>query len=176
MMGYSDFETKILKRNGGKKFKISNSWGIEDAFHAIRKSGGFKGKADVTESEFRQIVREVNKELGKLLSDGKEVRLPCGMGKLELRKYKGSPKIVNGKLKVNYPVDWHRTIELWYSDEEAKKNKTLVRFDRGYVYYIKYSKFGANYTNQCYYKFAINRFIKTALKENILKGKVDALW
>ena len=32
----------------------------------------------------------------------------------------------DGKLKTNLPIDWNKTLELWYEDEESYKNKTLI--------------------------------------------------
>ena len=38
------------------------------------------------------------------------------MGIIELRKYKSYIKEEDGKIKTNLPIDWDRTIRLWYED------------------------------------------------------------
>ena len=43
------------------------------------------------------------------------------MGRLELRKVNINPKIINGKLIVSKPIDWDRTLKLWYEDNESFK-------------------------------------------------------
>ena len=98
------------------------------------------------------------------------------MGELELRKYERGVSLVNGRLKVTYPIDWEETIRLWFADEEAKKNKTLLRREEKYVYHVRYCKHDANYENKSFYQFALNRFIKLALKDNIKNNQVDTLW
>lgn len=84
--------------------------------------------------------------------------------------------IVDNKLRINYPVNWHDTIKLWFEDEEARKNKTLLRDESREGYTIKYNKYDANYENKCFYEFAVNRFIKKALKDEIKNNKIDSLW
>ena len=85
-------------------------------------------------------------------------------------------KIVDGKLKIGYPINWDKTIKLWYKDEEARKNKTLLRYEPKYIYHIKYNKYHAMYENQVFYEFDVNRFIKRALVKSINNGKTDTLW
>ena len=110
------------------------------------------------------------------IADGKEVIFPGRMGKLELRKVERGVSIVDGKLKNTYPINWDATIKLWYEDEEARKNKTLLRKEYDYLYFVKYNKHDAAYENQSFYEFTLNRFVKKALKSNIEKGKIDTLW
>lgn len=176
MMGYEDFESKVLKRNTKKKFKISGSWGVGDIYRSLRKKGWEGFKKPVKETEFYAVIRKINMLLAELLACGYPVAFPFGMGNLELRKFPGQARIVNGKVKVNYPINWHETLRLWFTDEEARKNRILIRFEQPYIYHIKYNRFKANYPNKCYYEFVLNREIKKALKNNIAEGKVDALW
>ena len=98
------------------------------------------------------------------------------MGKLELRKHERGASFVDGKLRITYPIDWDSTLRLWYEDKQAHENKTLLRDEDKYTYRIKYNKYDAVYNNKIFYEFALNRFIKIALKENIKNGKIDTLW
>lgn len=173
---FEEFCEETSKKRGPKKMKITNSWGVYDAYKLIRKNGWYNIGMPVTEYMFYHIIRSINKLLAENLANGNTVILPARMGKLELRKIQRGVSIVNGKLKNTYPINWEETLRLWFEDEEAKKNKTLLRNEQEWVYCIKYSKFNANYSNQMFYQFTLNKFIKQALKVNIKNNKVDALW
>ena len=173
---FSEFRDKIVKRYGNKAFKIRNSWGVYDAYKHIRRKGWYSIGRVVTEKEFYSIIRGINDLLAEELKRGGTVIFPAKMGKLELKKLQAGVSLVDGKLKITYPIDWDETVRLWYKDEEAKKNKTLLRRESKYVYRVKYNKFDAWYTNKDFYQFTLNRFIKKALKENIEKGQIDTLW
>lgn len=175
-MGFEEFRDKIQKKSQKKHAKVRNSYGVYDVYKVIRKKKWFNIGRPLTEHEFYSIIREVNNLLAEEMAKGNTVVFPLRMGKLELRKRKAGAVISNGKLKVNYPVDWKETLLLWYRDEEAKANKTLIRNECNEVYYVKYNKHNATYENKCFYEFALNRFIKRALKDNIIKGKIDTLW
>lgn len=175
-MNYSEFVDKIVKRRSKKNFKVTNSWGVYDSYKAIRKHKWYDIGRPLTEHEFYKIIREVNNLLAEELAIGKEIVFPCRMGKLEIRKRPVGVSLVRGELKNTYPIAWENTIRLWFEDEEAKNKKTLVRKEVKDVYYVKYNKFRANYENQSFYEFKLNRFVKLALNKNVNKGKIDTLW
>ena len=159
-----------------KKMKVTNSWGIYDIYKHIRKRGWYNIGRPLKEKEFYAIVRQVNQRLAHEIALGHGVRLPEKMGAFELRKSERGVSIVDGKLKNTYPVDWAETLKLWCQDEEAKREKILLRRQEPYVYRVKYVKDNATYENKIFYQFVLNRFIKLALKDNIKDGKVDTLW
>ena len=175
-MNYSEFETFIRRKHCQKNAKIRDSWGVYDAYKLIRKNKWYDIGEPVTEHEFYSIVRSINRLLADELALGNPVIFPYSMGELELRKLPVGVKFENGKLKNTYPIDWDSTVKLWYEDREARESKTLIRRDSKEIYYIKYNRYRATYKNQIFYKFQVNRFIKRALKDNIIKGKIDALW
>lgn len=175
-MDYKEFNTKIRKADTRKFAKVRNSWGVYDCYKKIRKNKWYDIGRPLKEHEFYSIIREINKLLADELALGREVVLPSRMGKLELRKFERGVSFVNDKLKITYPIDWDKTLRLWYEDGEALRNKTLIRDEDKYAYYIKYNKFDANYENKGFYQFTLNRFAKQALYRNINKGKIDTLW
>lgn len=175
-MEFKEFRDTVIKRNAPKKVKITNSWGVYDAYKLMRKNGWYNIGRPLKEHEFYSIIRKVNKILAEGLAKGSTVVFPDKMGVLELRKMPVGVSLVNGELKNTYPIDWKNTLLLWFEDKEAEVNKTLLRKEVKNLYYVKYNKFHAYYTNRCFYEFKLNRFIKLALKENINKDKVDALW
>lgn len=175
-MTYEEFRKDIQKASTPKKAKVRNSWGVYDAYKHIRKNQWYDIGRPLKEHEFYSIIRGVNNHLAAELSKGNEVHFPSRMGALELRKIQRGVSIVEGKLRNTYPIDWEETLRLWFEDQEQRAAKTLVRKESEYVYHVKYNKHDANYENQCFYEFSLNRTIKKSLKENINKGKIDTLW
>lgn len=175
-MDYNEFTAEICKKRTKKLSKIRNSWGVYDAYKLIRKNKWYDIGRPVTEHEFYSIVRNVNNLLAEEIENGGTVTFPSRMGKLELRKFQKGVSLVDGKLKITYPINWEDTLKLWFEDEEAKKNKTLVRNECDFVYHVRYDKYDATYENKSFYQFTLNRFIKIKLKDKILKGEIDTLW
>ena len=176
MMEYDKFAAGVMRRGHHSPKRIRNSWGVYDAYKYIRRNKWYDIGRPLTEHEFYAIVRTVNNLLAEEIANGVTVVFPCGMGKLELTKYEVGAFFKDGMLKVTYPIDWEETVRLWYRDEEARKDKSLVRNENRYVYKVRYSKSCANYENKTFYRFSLNRRIKRSLKPNIEQGKIDALW
>lgn len=178
MESFEEFNRKVRKIGSKGLSRIRNSIGVYDFYKAIRRHGWFDIGRPLTEKEYYAIVRGVNKLLAEELAQGGTVVLPSKMGRLELHKLKTGVRLdEEGKLHINYKINWEDTIRLWYEDGEAYKEKTLCRFDKEeYIYFVKYCREEATYENQCFYQFEVNRNIKRGLKENIKKGGVDALW
>jgi len=174
--GFTDFQEKILKKRGKKNFKVRGSFGVGDAYKIIRKNGWYNIGKPVRSDVFYHIIRSINKMLAGNISTGETVCLPQSMGRLELRESKRGVSIVGGKMKVNYPIDWNETLRLWSEDGEARRKKVLLRTESKIVYTVRYNKFHAHYSNKSFYEFALNRFIKNALKKNINEGKINVLW
>ena len=94
---------------------------------------------------------------------------------IEIRKSPVNIDIKDGKLKVNAPIDWDKTLKLWEEDEESYKKKTLVKMGEKAIYKIIYNKVLANYTNQNFYDFNPNRTLKLKVKKAIKNNTLDAL-
>lgn len=175
--GFAEFQSRIVKRNGvGKKCKVRGSWGVYNAYKKMRKNGWYDIGRPLKEKEFYAIIRGVNDLLAKEVANGNTIVFPHRMGFLELRKFQTGVSIVKGKLKNTYPIDWNKTIRLWYEDQEAYRDKLLLRDEQPWVYHVKYSKANHPYENNNFYQFVLNRKIKVALKQNINSGKIDTLW
>ena len=159
-----------------REYKITNSWGVYDAYKAIRKNHWYDIGRPLKEQEFYAIIRKVNKLLAENIVNGETVILPASMGKLELRKYPKGVKFVDGKLKNTYPIDWKSTNQLWEEDEEEHQKKTLLRYESPMVYRVRYCKEDATYENKIFYQFRLHQKVRQRLKENIINGKTDTLW
>ena len=174
---FEQYIAEIFSRKGSKG-KVRDSLGVYDVYKKLRKNHWYNIGRPVKEKEFYAIIRGVNKLLAEELAQGNTVTFPFRMGKLELRKFQVGVKLVDGKVKVTYPINWSETLRLWYNDAEAEKQKILMRTEVPWAYHIRYCTEGrsAKYPNKNFYQFAVNTFIKRALKHNIKQGKVDALW
>lgn len=175
-MDYQDFKVQIVKANTKKQAKVRGSYGVYDAYKHIRKNKWYDIGRPLKEHEFYSIVRKVNDLLADEIALGHTVTFPSRMGYLELRKVENGVSIADGKLKITYPINWEETLKLWFEDEEAKKEKTLVRDEDKYRYRVRYCKYDATYENKSFYQFDLNRFIRKKLKENIKSNKTDTLW
>lgn len=173
-MTYEDFRKSILKVTKTRVHKITKSLGVYDAYKYIRKHKWFNIGRPVSEHEFYSIIRTVNKYLATELANGNEVVFPCRMGKLELRKTAADISVKDGKIKTNLPIDWNRTLKLWYEDQESKEKKTLVKAEEKEIFRVVYNRLKANYNNKCFYQFNVNKLIRTRLKDNIDNNIIDA--
>ena len=172
---YKDFKSAIQGLQNTRTHKITNSLGVYDAYKYIRKNKWFNIDRPLTEHEFYQIIRRINNYLAEGLINGNDIIFPNRMGKLELRKRNSLPIIdKKGNIKVTYAIDWDSTLKLWYDDEEAFNNKTLVKFPEKSIFRVKYNKSTANYENKSFMEFQVNRNIKTRLKQKIKNKEIDA--
>lgn len=175
-MNLAEFRKNVLKADVKKgKFKITNSNGTKEAWRWLKKNKWLDLGQSITENQFGRIVKAINMSLQDKLLEGKDVILPYRMGKLEVRKRYTSLKYVGDKLKVAKPVDWKRTLELWWEDKESKDLKRLVRFEDLETFIIHYNKSSANYNNKRFYKFVPTRTVRRRLKNIINNSGFDAL-
>lgn len=173
-MGEREFLDEIKKVKGPRNHKVKNSYGIYDGFKFYRKSKPKDPKYVLTESQYFAITRKVNELLVEALSKAEDVILPFRLGRIEVRKYESKITWDGKKVKSNLPIDWDRTLKLWYEDKEAYKNKTLIKVEEKEIYKIYYNRNVANYTNKSFYQFNFNRELKKKLKCNIKEGDIDA--
>lgn len=174
---WQKFRNEIINNvKGYRKFKVSGSWGIYDAYKLIRKHKWFDIGRPLKEKEFYDIVRQVNNRIADEIAKGTTIIFPCKMGKLELRKDQRGVYFHDGKMRVTYPVDWQATLKLWFEDEEAREQKLLIRRNSKNVYKVHFNKYDATFNNKMFYDFTLNRFIKKKLKHNISNGLIDSVY
>ena len=173
-MEEQEFLNKVRKVKESRNHKVKNSYGIYDGYKFYRKNKPKDPKYVLTESQYFAITRKVNEFLAEALSKGEDVILPFRLGRIEVRKYESRITWDGKKVKSNLPIDWDRTLKLWYEDEEAYKNKTLIKIEEKEIYKIFYNRNLADCTNKSFYQFNFNRELKKKLKYNIKEGEVDA--
>lgn len=169
-----DFRKKVLKLDKPRQHKVNNSLGVYDAYKWIRKNKWLDIGRPITEHEFYTIIRQVNNLLAENFLKGRDIVLPHKLGTIELRKYETKMSFNNGKLHTNLPIDWDRTLKLWAEDEEAYKEKMLVKVEEKEIFKVFYNKGKANYNNKSFYEFEVNRDLKRRLKQRIKDGLIDA--
>ena len=85
-MDYKEFEKALHDRTIPRNVKVTNSWGVYDAYKVIRKHQWYDIGRPLKEHEFYSIIRGINDLLAEDIANGKEVTFPSRMGGLELRK------------------------------------------------------------------------------------------
>lgn len=172
--GFRTFANEVRRLDKTRVHRVRNSYGIYDGFKYYRRFKPSDSKFILSESQYFAITRRVNELMAESLSQGNDIPLPEKLGRLEVRKY-ATRMIVNGnKVKTNLPVDWDRTLKLWYEDEDAYTNKTLIKMEEDEIFKVYYNRVTANFTNKSFYQFNVNRDLKRKLKQSIKGGSVDA--
>lgn len=170
-MDYNTFRKNILKVNKPREHEFTNSLGLNDIYKLC------KSNISVDYKVFSNVIKTMNKYIAESLGNGEMFIIPENLGCLEIRKRNAKPHLdENGEYKITYTPDWKRTLELWYEDEEAKKNKTIIRMINDEVYKIIYNRVKAKFNNKNFIQFNINRNIKQQLKVNIMNNKIKAFY
>lgn len=176
MTEYSQ-EIEIPSRTEGKH---NSDIGMKDFYSFYRKNYTHKSPShDLSSKKYRAIVKDFNSIIAdRIVRKPFDFNIPFKLGKICLRKYKKKPKVrEDGTYYYSLPVDWKSTLELWKNDEEARKNKKLVRYFNkdtgGYIFKIFYFKLHANYKNRSVYNFRPVRSLKQLVKNLVKKQKID---
>lgn len=158
-----EFKASTKNADKPKVRKINNSWGVYDYYKYYRVHRPNLHEYVLYESVYFAIIRRVNKLLVEELCRTGNITFPFRMG--EIQAYKKTPKtyIRNGKVVSSKIIDWNKTLELWYEDPEAHKNKILV-YDDGEHPTARYKKSNAIYKNKYYYEFSLCRDAKLKVK------------
>lgn len=155
----------IKKRTEGK---IPVHYGMVEYYKFFKKDNP---DLKISKEQFKNIIDKFNSELINLIIEGVEFQLPYLGATLAIRKMKSVPRIVNGKLYNQSPVDWPATNKLWEEDEEAREKKLLVRFLNNhtskYVFRVFYKKGTYFFTNKKYYGFKTARGFARLLGKRI---------
>ena len=171
---YNDFRADILGLREDKEFKISHSYGTKQGWRWLKKNKWLDVGQPVTERQFGQIIKGVNKILINRFLKGSDIKFPHRMGKLELRKYTPSIEVHEDKIITNLPINWKETLKLWHADEEAKAEKKLVRRETKEIFKILYNKHSSFYKNKRFMQFTAARSLKKKIKKTADDNRLDA--
>lgn len=174
MESLEEFKKRTKNVTGPRHHKIKKSWGVKNYFAYYRKNKPKDSKFILKEGDYYKIIRRCNELVRDHIISGDIVFLPLRMGTLELIKKPASVTIQDGKVVSNMPYDWNATLNLWYEDEEAYKNKTLLRIPEREIFSVKYNRAKAYFLNSLFYEFTTNREFKLMLKKEIKEGNVES--
>lgn len=149
--------------------KVPVEYGMKDYYKYYSKNYNYK----IDKKTYNNVISELNKfVVEEIVESSKEFILPHRTGFIGIVKIKRGVKMLPDNTVINSsPPDWKKTIELWNNDEEAKKNKILVRYKNthtgGYVYNIKYNRYNATFKNKSNMIFLPTRDFKRAIAKRI---------
>lgn len=164
---------------GRSKGRHNVDFGVNDIYEFyVNKTGN---KNNISKTKFTSILREINDLIFKhIIFNGMEYRMPSRLGSFRVRKRKTNIKLgKDGKLDTKFlKVDYKSTRELWASDEEDRKKKTLVfhfnEHTNGYKFPWFWDKRTSNVKNQSYYLVVITRFHNREKAQALLENpKLD---
>lgn len=161
-MNKKEFDVKIRKAGTVHEFEVNNSYGIRDYYRYYKKLY----KTDVSEQMYSGIIKELIYEMIEELKKDAYVIFPLNFGYLSTRYIKPYAEIINDKLKMHGYVDWYKTTDLWFSDEEARERKQLVFKENAIYKFIKYSKSGGLFKNKTYLRLSIKRTVNKLLTDD----------
>ena len=127
---------------------------MPDYYKSYRSNGGVVKDKGI----YNKIITDFNLEIQDLIIEDRLIYLIPHLNlEILLKKEKRKPKIVDGKLINNLPVDWDATMALWAREPEAKKQKLLIRHRNshtsGFVFRIYCKKFRCQIGGKNLYKF-----------------------
>lgn len=168
-MDITEFKNRIKKVSKKREITVTNSFGNNDAY---RDYSSLVTKPNRLDSpKYRALINKVNALIAMELFETGFIKFPVGMGSLTLYMKERMPKMIDGKLHYNAPIDWNRTLELWATDPESRVAKTLLKMPPGKTYNIKFHTTRRNYVNREYIQFSPTRNLKLQLKERIVNNK-----
>lgn len=158
----------MTQKTKSKENKIKNHFGIANYFKWYTDHNECK----VSRQKFNDVCSEFNLGIIDLmLNDNVSYSPPMVGFTFSIRKSERIPKIKNGRLMNTLPVNFKETKKLWTIDEEARKNKILIRHTNTHtsrhVFSIKLIKVGKVYANKKYYQFRPSRMFMRALAARI---------
>jgi len=149
--------------------KITSDFGINDYYKFYTANNPDN---PISRKLYNEIITKYNEGIVNLIiEEGLVYSIPFLGFEILIRKDKRKPRIVDGKLINNVPIDWKTTNELWEKDKEAKEKKLLVHYNNshtsGYVFRVYCKKFKSSIKNRSVFKFKPNRKFQRALSARI---------
>lgn len=169
----SDFIKKVKKVSGKRHYKVTGSYGVKDILSFYRSVRKAENLPVISDKVFYKIIRTVNNIICDELRASNTVTLPENMGKIYGVKYHTKVEYRNGVLINNHPVDFNKTLKLWYEDPECMKKKVLVRNLDKEIFKLYWDKRGCEMKNKVFYQIIFNRELRLSIRELARQGKYD---
>lgn len=151
-----------------RKHKLKLDYGQKDYYKYYKKN--YKNTVD--RGKYNEVQKTLfDKVINAMLNDNFEYPMTHLGFILTIRKEKRSPRLKDGKLYNNRPIDFKATNELWEKHPETKEKGLIVRHlnnhTSGYVFRIYLKKFKSNIKGRSYFKFRPMRKFKRDLNKRI---------
>ena len=150
-----------------------NSFKNEDYYKYYKRTKPVNKDFDIDKKTYISILNAVFENFFDVIIEEGSINLPNRIGTLFLRRIKTEPRIIDNKLRYVAPVDWYNTKKLWKEDEEARLNKTLIKFMPGEVYHIKYLSNFALHRKTRYYTFRLIRSVQRGRLKDLAMSKKE---
>lgn len=166
-----------MSQEDKRQHRVKSDFGSADYYNYFLAQTGID---NISRTIFGDIIKEFNSHIRDRISKkGVEYVMPCGIGKIELRKVKCEVKFdENNNLINNLPINWKETRKLWAESQSAYDKKTKIRYTNehtgGYTFRIFYRKSKAQFKNKSVYRLNFNREMKRQLSTSIFAGRIDA--
>lgn len=157
-----------------RKHRVKSDYGMKDYYSYYKKTYNKK----TSRSLYGKLIEEFNLEIQKLIIlENLIYTMPGTNFQVVMMKEKRKPKIKDGKLINNIPINFKATNALWERDSEAKEKKLLVRYNNShtshYIYRIYFKKFGTKIKFRSAYKFQPNRDFKRSINKYIMDPNIN---
>lgn len=149
----SEFGDNIRKIRGHRTPSCTGAYSVQDIYWKL-KTQKLIGDTDL--KTFRKIVRTMGKNIAQLVMDGYVVSLPVQMGSIMISERKRKTKFVNGQVFTDQRIDWNKTVKLWEDDEEARKDKIVVRYTEDKKYTFVHNIGDAKFKNKYFFRLRFN--------------------
>lgn len=172
---FSEFLRDTVKAKEPKK--IGKKKGSMDLYrHYVNTDKTKDGSFNIPYKLWSAILKDWSEFFFEELFNTGEFNLPFACGSFYVIKRSYKPKMINGELIYNAPVDWGRTMKLWYRDPEAKKNKVLVKIEPCTKYLIRFkmARKRQSSPNKFYYSGVVSRSFKKKINQMAEEGREPA--
>lgn len=164
-----EFMKDVKKVKEPRKHRFMNSC-VGDFYRYFMKIRPSGKEYKIGRPMYQKILARANQMLADHLLENSHLSL-LYIGNIYLHKYKTEPKIENGELVYNAPVDWKKTYEMWY---EYGKDGLVKHENRDGWFYRYMFKPHRLYINSNLFSFQAARTLKKRVSDKIKNNKVEA--
>jgi len=153
------------------EYIIKNCKGTRWTYKQEQKCGWKNVGKRIPQKTYEAVIRKANEYVGEALLNGHDFKMPFRLGTIYLRKRKNRVYLnENGNLVFIKPVSWSKTRKLWQEDEEARKDRIIIRTNDEYAYI--FTLCNRRFKNSFYYKFRCNRALNSKKSEKTKDGSI----
>ena len=169
---FEQFRRAVTTRSPRGATKVRNSWGVYDYYKYYRVHRPNEHKYVLEESAFFAIIRKVNKLIVEEICRTGFFQFPHRMGGIKILRKPIKAYFHNGVARSNRAVDWDKTLEFWYNNEEAYKNRDVIYRNDTEKVKAMYVRSIAIFKNKIWYNFSLCRTAMNAVRRAFNSGEL----